>query len=155
MDGPGPGPTFRSGVAQHNYRQPLRKFFRGATHQLECLYTNQSDLHRPQGRMISLCDHIRSDIDSYIDAVTPSTASTQQNRSPNVSHTTNDEANTPSMYMPPLPPPLTVSDRPIDTDWINRTPHVDPGVWIFRQRRPRRSMSWCGLWLQSIRASNS
>ena len=94
---------------------PLRKLFRGSTHQLECLYTGKPDSLRPQGRMLSLCDQIHTDVDSNTGAVTSSATSTPDNRSPTVSNTTvdeprTDEATTPTMYMPP---PHTVSDRPI------------------------------------------
>ena len=108
---------------------PLKKFFRGATHQLECLYTDNPDLQCSQGRMISLCDQICTDIESHTDVITPSTASTPRNISPNVSHTTSDEpptyeATTLNMYMPT---PLTMSDRPI-TDRQDQ-PYTTCGPW--------------------------
>ena len=118
MDGPGPGSTFRPGIMKllHDYRQPCIHIFeeilRGATHQLECLYTDQPDLQRPQGRILSLCDQIRFDIDSYTGAVTSSATSTPYIGSATVSTNTanephTDEATTPTMYMPP---PLSMGD---------------------------------------------
>ena len=61
---------------------PLRKFFRGATHQLDCLYTGKPNSLRPQDRMLSLFDQIRTDIDSHTGVVTSSTTSTPDNKSP-------------------------------------------------------------------------
>ena len=81
---------------------PLRKFFRGATHQLDCLYTGKPDSLHPQGRMLSLFDQICTDLDSHTSAVTSSAASTPDNKSPTVSDTTvaelrTDEVTTPTM----------------------------------------------------------
>ena len=53
----------------------LRKFFRAATYQLQYLYTGVPYTLRPQSPMLSLCDRIRTDIDTHTNEVTTSAAS--------------------------------------------------------------------------------
>ena len=55
---------------------PLMKYFRATIHQLQILYTGVPDTLHPQSPMLSLCDRIRTDIDTHTNEVTTSSAST-------------------------------------------------------------------------------
>ena len=87
-------------------------YFRAAIHQLQILCTGVPDTLRPQSPMLSLCDQICTEIDTYTNEVTTSATSTPD--SSQYSDTETVETPAPSVdHSPPTSSPVDARVQPL------------------------------------------